>query len=156
MQQRQRQRQTVVMSLSPLSSSGGGSAADDEPEGTRVEEALRVTTKQIRALQRLLDGFTEVPEANDPPTFPPVEVALPVPTRDTLERDKAEIERLNREYYECLNARDVKGLLALWRQEEPGPGQVHVQMYANEDKIITGCVFSVSGVEEWSGRRAVR
>ena len=132
------------MRLSPLSSSSSG---EEEPEGTRVEEALRVTTRQIRALQRLLDGFTEVPAANDPPAFPPPEVVLPVPTRDATERDKAEIERLNREYYACLNGRDVKGLLALWRQEEEaGPGGVMVQMYANEDKIITGCVRAFAGL----------
>lgn len=136
-----RQGLTRMMSLSPLSSS---SSAEDEPEGTRVEEALRVTTRQIRALQRLLDGFTEVPAANDPPVFPPPEVVLPTPTRDVVERDRAEIERLNREYYACLNGRDVKGLLALWRQEEAGAGGMQeVQMYANEDKIITGCVFHV-------------
>jgi hypothetical protein len=139
-----------MSSLSPLSSSS--SPADDEPEGTRVEEALRVTTRQIRALQRLLDGFTEVPEPNDPPAFPPQEVVLPVPTRDTVERDKAEIERLNREYYACLNGRDVKGLLALWRQEEMGTDGVQVQMYANEDKIITGCVVSVDRwIDGWVG-----
>lgn len=106
-----------------------------------MEEALRVTTRQIRALQRLLDGFTEVPAPNDPPSFPPQEVVLPAPTRDTVERDKAEIARLNREYYACLNGRDVKGLLALWREDEAAaPGGMRVQMYANEDKIITGCV----------------
>ena len=115
-----------------------------------MEEALRVTTRQIRALQRLLDGFTEVPAANDPPAFPPPEVVLPVPTRDATERDKAEIERLNREYYACLNGRDVKGLLALWRQEEEaGPGGVMVQMYANEDKIITGCVRALGDMDGW-------
>lgn len=128
------------LSLSPLSSSSN-SFESDEPEGTRVEEALRVTTRQIRALQRLLDGFNEVPPADEPPVFPPTEVVLPTPTRDTAERDKAEIARLNREYYANLNGRDVKGLLALWqRDEDAGPGAMRVQMYANEDKIITGCV----------------
>jgi hypothetical protein len=109
-----------------------GPQAGDEPEGTRVEEALRVTTRQIKALQRLVDGFQELPPPDDPPAFPPVDVRLPVPSRESVEGDKAMVLGLNQKYYEGLNGRDVKSILSLWK------GEGTVQMYANEDKIITG------------------
>jgi len=109
-----------------------GPQAGDEPEGTRVEEALRVTTRQIKALQRLVDGFQEIPSPDDPPAFPPVDVRLAVPSRETLEGDEAMVLGLNHKYYEGLNGRDVKSILSLWK------GEGTVQMYANEDKIITG------------------
>jgi len=109
-----------------------GPQPGDEPEGTRVEEALRVTTRQIKALQRLVDGFQELPPPDDPPAFPPVDVRLPVPSRESVEGDKAMVLGLNQKYYQGLNGRDVKGILSLWKKEGT------VQMYANEDKIITG------------------
>ncbi len=121
-------RTAVRMTMNPDVGPQGG----EEPEGTRVEEALRVTTRQIKALQRLVDSFSEVPAPDEAPQFPPVDVQLPVPTRATVDGDRAEILRLNQRYYRGLNDRDVKGILELWREDGT------VQMYANEDKIITG------------------
>ena len=115
-----------------MMSSSSGSSDADEPEGTRVEEALRVTTRQIKALQKLVNSFEDIPPANDPPQFPPANVELAAPTRDVLEADRKEIRRINRQYYEGMNERDVRGILDLWRTDG------EVQMYANEDKIITG------------------
>ena len=108
------------------------SSPDDEPEGTRVEAALRVTTRQINALQKLVNSFEEPPPANDPPPFPPTNVEFAPPTKDVLEADRVELRRINRQFYEGMNQRDVRGILDLWRTD----GQV--QLYANEDKIVSG------------------
>ncbi|TFJ86541.1 hypothetical protein NSK_002198 [Nannochloropsis salina CCMP1776] len=113
-------------------SNDGGLPLGEEPEGTRVEEALRVTTRQIKALQRLVDSFQDVPPADQPPVFPPAEVRLPVATRESVEGDKAQVLELNAKYYDDLNGRDVKSILSLWKEDGA------VQMYANEDRVIRG------------------
>lgn len=51
-----------------------------------------------------------------------------------MEADRTTLARINRQYYECLNNRDVPGLLKLWRSDE----DCTVTLYNNEEAVMKG------------------
>lgn len=51
-----------------------------------------------------------------------------------MEADRTTLARINRQYYECLNNRDVPGLLKLWRSDE----DCTVTLYNNEETVMKG------------------